>query len=116
MSEKTPEQVPPATAARDAALFLLARSGWANQSDGDKDSPGGWFAAVSNSAVELPEIVEIFQDDLTAVGLTDPNELLGHFILTEKADGAGSVYQFWQEQEVLDIFGQMARAYAEWRE
>lgn len=115
MSELPPEQAPRFASPRDEALFLLAHEGWANRSDGALDSPVGWFAAVSNSAVELPEILEIFEDDLRAVGLTDPLELLGHFLLTESSEGAVAVYSFWTEEQVLDVYGQMARRYAEWR-
>lgn len=89
-----PEQPPSRYAsARDEALHLMSQEGWASESSGDVAGPAGWFARVSNSADELAEVADAFEDDLQTLGV-EPAQLLGHFLLQETAEDGFNVEEY----------------------
>lgn len=104
--------------ALQAVLQAMVSEGWANQSDtdGNVDSPHGAFARVSNSEAELSEVVEAFEDVITAYGMDDTRELIGHFLVVEDSQGFVHVTSYDDEVSLTRDFQQLQDAYAEWDE
>lgn len=99
---------------RDEVLHLMCKNGWANESSGDTDnSPYGWFARISNTERELPELVAAFEQEIDEAGIGDINQLLGNFLLVEN-DGSLKIAEYFTEEEVKADYQRIADAYASW--
>lgn len=105
---------------RDQVLHAMSRDGWANESDGNVESPWGFFSRISNSTEELPEIVQAFSEIIsefpaaTLSGGFDTSELVGHFLLVENNQGQIFVTEFDSEQELQREFDGLTDVYSEW--
>lgn len=99
---------------RDEKLHEFSLHGWANASSGDVQSPVGWFARISISIDELPEIVEAFEGHYSGEGFQELKPLLGHFLLGEDCEGSVSVTQFETEAELVRAYEELDAAYSAW--
>jgi hypothetical protein len=93
----------------------LAERGWANESYGDAASPTGWFARISNADIELPEILDAFSEELASTGLSDPNLLLGNFLVVHKDEQPLQVHELPDEDLLVSVYNRRKSAYLFWR-
>lgn len=104
--------------ALEAVLQAMITGGWANESDGDVEAPTGHFARVSNSEAEVygepGSIVSTFSDVIAMYGMTDTNELIGHFLVVEDSQGFVTVHAFDDPIALTRLFQQMQDDFAEW--
>jgi hypothetical protein len=100
--------------ALEAVLQAMITGGWANESDGEVEAPTGHFARVSNSEAELSEVVQAFEDVITAYGMEDTRELIGHFLVVEDSQGFVHVKGYDNPIELTRDFQALQDAYAEW--
>lgn len=96
---------------RDAILYQLCQGEWANQSI---DSPDGCIWAISNSEHEAADLEDAFGEALQREGV-EVAQVLGSYMLRERADGIVEVQQFETPEELETAFGIHERAY-EWGE
>ena len=102
--------------ALEAVLQAMVTGGWANESDGNVEAPTGHFARVSNSAAELAEVVAAFDDVITAYGMDDTSELVGHFLITEDSQGFVFITAYDNPIALTRDFQALQDAYALWDE
>ncbi|WP_192378763.1 hypothetical protein [Rhodococcus rhodochrous] len=101
---------------RDHVLHDMALNGWANQSGGETESHVGQFWRISTSADELAEVVGAFEREIEAAGLTDPTELIGHWLLCELDTADIVVMEYHSERGLLEDFENLTTAYKSWQE
>jgi hypothetical protein len=94
---------------RDAMLYQMSLDMWANDSDGDSASLQGWFARMSNSDAELPELIDAFRDD-TPAGF-DWETVIGHFLIQENSDGIVTVTEYPTASRVEAAFTALFNAF-----
>lgn len=99
----------------DEMLYTLSLHGWANES-GDVESPTGFFARISITRQELPEVVEAFQDEIAAQGFTDTAALIGHFLLFEDSQGFVEVDEYDDEPSLRIAYEGLEALYSQWAE
>jgi hypothetical protein len=90
--------------------------GWCNEFSGDVECPTGFFARMSNTAREVAEIAEAFEEDFKELGLVDINELVGHFLLMEDSDGFVSVVKYEDEELLKYDYRRLDDVYCYWSE
>jgi hypothetical protein len=100
----------------EAVLQAMISEGWANESDGNVDSPTGHFARVSNSESELPEVVDAFEDVITTYGMDDTRELIGHFLVVEDSQGFVHISAYDNPIDLTRDFQELQDAFAKWDE
>lgn len=111
--DRQPEQEPKYASARDEVLHRLALEGWANESAGDREHEAGFFARITVERAELSEVAEAFAEAIEAAGLTEPDQLIGHYLLVEGQGDHIDVHVFDSEPELRFVFSGLERA---WRE
>ena len=102
--------------ALEAVLQAMVTGGWANESDGNVEAPTGHFARVSNSEAELSEVVQAFDDVITAYGMDDTSELVGHFLITEDSNVIVFVSNYDNTIALTRDFQSLQDSYAFWDE
>lgn len=106
--------------ALEAVLQAMVTGGWANESDGDVESPQGAFARVSNSEAEVygepGSIVSTFSDVIAMYGMTDTNELIGHFLVREDSQGFVYITSYDNPIALTRDFQQLQDDYALWED
>jgi hypothetical protein len=102
MSEQPPQPEQPRYATeRDQALHIMAQGLWANDS-AHSDTASVYL--ISNSEVELPEIIDAFVQEFAAADFTDYAALLGNFVLVDKAEQPVEVVVYPTAQEAEQDF------------
>lgn len=76
--------------AQEALFRVMLNHGWFTESDGDVESPTGYFGYVVNGASELADIRREFADVITAYGDPADNEITG--VYSACIDSNGSIY------------------------
>lgn len=99
--------------ARDEVLDRMASDGWANASDGDVESPEGWFALIVNTPAEMPEVAQAFEDEIAEAG-ADVDALVGNFILAVDSNGFVSVDEYGTAREAQAEYARREDAYSAW--
>jgi len=102
----------------EAVLQAMVTGGWANESDGDVDSPQGHFARVTVEPAELSEVQGAFNDEMRMQGWNedDAHKLIGHFLVREDSQGNVFITSYDNPIELTRDFQQLQDAYAEWDE
>lgn len=101
---------------RDQCLHLMTLEAWGNTSSGDVQSPQGFFTRICISEAELFEVVQAFKEQLEAAGLTDPESLIGNYIVRESNDGFVTVDVHDTEDDAVLAYEALSQAYDEWLE
>lgn len=81
---------------------------------GDLAAPTGRFTRLANAGSAPAELEERYPALFVGEGF-DRQELVGHFIVTELADGFVFVGEFQKEHQAEDEFEQLERKYAKWQ-
>lgn len=102
--------------ALQAVLQAMVSGGWANESDGDVESPQGHFARVTVEPAELEECVNAFEDVIAVYGLEDENTLIGHFLVREDSQGFVHVTEYDNPIALTRDFQELQDAYALWED
>jgi hypothetical protein len=77
--------------AQEALFKAMLNEGWFIASDGDVESPTGYFGYVANRENELAEIREAFSDTLDAYGPVADEDLIGAWIASIASTGVISI-------------------------
>lgn len=89
---------------RDELLYLMAISGWADQSCGDTQASTGWFARISNPPGYMEEVERTFTDEARKLGYPDFEQVQGHFLLIEDGQGFIHVTAYETEPDLIADF------------
>jgi hypothetical protein len=98
--------------AADAMIYLLTRRGYAHATGGSEESITGTFAKLSVPEPLLPVITHEFEAEIDGTGLTDPHQLIGHFLVVE--DGFVLVKRYPDRQERDYEFGLLEVVHRSW--
>lgn len=96
---------------RDRALYELTQDGYRNEHGGCLEHALGAFSRISISADDIRDIAQAYRPELDRAG-ADPDELVGHFIVTEHLDDQVRVQAFDSEQSQHRRFGDLLGRYA----
>lgn len=98
------------------ALFKdMLNNGWFTKSDGDVESPFGYFGYVTNEAAELPELYDAFETVIKAYGKPNDNDVIGSFIAYINSDGIITIERLGEQSAKL-WFTNTQRDYTKWGE
>lgn len=89
---------------RDELLYLMAISGWFEESSGDTQASTGWFARMSNLPEEMPSVSEAFSDEARELDYPSFDELQGHFLIVEDGEGFVHVTTYESQHELVADF------------
>lgn len=98
---------------RDDVLYSMCMQEWANQSDGDSESPTGYFWLICNSNDELLEIADAFGDEIQECEVKFA-EIRGNFIVSTGSQGFVYVESFDTPELALAKFEALSTEYWEW--
>ena len=98
----------------DQMLYRLSIDGWCNESSGSAEAPTGWFARISISLAELPEIVDAFDEPMAGAGFVETESLIGHHLIIEDGSGPLRVIAYDSEPELRSDYRALTTAYDEW--
>jgi hypothetical protein len=114
MGEQQPEQEPVFTSAKDKVLYRMAKEDWSGKSSGDTRLLPGWFASLTASPDELPQIVAVFGDALDEAGLESSYSLVGHWIIHEAQDHTVKTYGFDTEEQMHLVYDSLQEVFEQW--
>lgn len=101
---------------RDQVLHAMTREGWASESDGDTESPTGYFSRISNNMADIVSIIDAFAGDAFEIAPDfDFSELVGHFLLVENDQGQIFVTAYNSEKELRNAYMDLVVAYCDYR-
>lgn len=100
--------------ARDEVLYQISLEGWANESNGDVESPTGYFSRITITPEELREVTEAFSDTIEELGFKLTGSLVGFFLLTEDGQGFVEVDEFPDETALTQAYREREAEYLEW--
>ena len=100
--------------ALEALFDAMITGGWANESGGDVESPQGHFARISNSANELSEIRQAFEDTLRAYGNVSDEDMTGHFLVVTDSQGNISIHRFGTDTALVAEYRNLESDYDDW--
>ena len=117
--------------AQEALFRDMLNHGWFTESDGDVESPTGYFGYVVNGASELADIRREFADVITAYGDPADNEITGVYSAWINSDGivtihrhgdyepdrtvpAIGIYETPVVREAMELFKMNSDYYSDW--
>lgn len=99
------------------ALFKdMLNNGWFTKSDGDVESPFGYFGYVINEAAELPELYDAFETVIKAYGKPKDEDVIGKFIAYINSNGIITIERMGSKIECDVWFRNTERAFTKWGE
>lgn len=73
--------------ALEALFIAMLNEEWFTDSDGNVDSPMGYFGYVTNRDIELKELYEAFSDTIEAYGKPNDADVIGSFFVSIDSNG-----------------------------
>lgn len=97
----------------EAVLQAMISGGWANESDGDVDSPVGHYARITNTPAEMHEVSLAFADVMSTYEC-ESDALVGYWLVVEDSQGNVSVTSFDNEYLLTAAYMDIDDAYSMW--
>jgi hypothetical protein len=97
------------------ALFKdMLNNGWFTKSDGDVESPFGYFGYVINTEAELWELFQAFEDTIECYGQPLSEDVIGSFIAYINSDGIITIERMANNLEAELWYHNTSRDYTKW--
>jgi hypothetical protein len=97
------------------ALSLIAGEGWGVEG-GDPKAPSGGFVALSITFPSLAEVDAAYGAQIREYGVSNPNELVGHWLIVFHEGDARPTFQpVATARDLAQVFRVMEKAYDIWR-
>ena len=105
----------------DTALESLFKAmmseGWFINSDGNVDSPQGYFGYVTNTEAELSEIYDAFSDVVEVYGVPATEDIVGSFYASIDSNGIIHIYNMGNYSTMAkDAFDKSLSEYIKWND
>lgn len=120
--------------AQEALFRAMLTDGWFTASDGDVDSPTGYFGYVTNTLAEYcgqgfdsitgepfsPEhpaigsILAEFNDTVSVYGIPAISDIVGAFVVKINSDGILTIQSFHDEASARQQYAACMAVYTEW--
>jgi hypothetical protein len=99
------------------ALFkAMLTDSWFINSDGNVDSPQGYFGYVTNTEAELSEIYDAFIDIVEVYGVPANNEIVGSFVARINDQGIIYIYRTTTQALAKEWFDDQVSEYIKWND
>ena len=100
---------------RDQILDQMSLEGWANESDGNVESPTGYFSRISNDVADIVSIIDAFGEFAFSIDENfDFSLLVGHFIIVTNSSGFLYVFEFGNEADTKREYDTLVSEYSTW--
>lgn len=104
----------------DTALEVLFKAmmteSWFIATDGEVDSPTGFFGYVTNTEAELSEIYDAFSDIVEVYGTPANNEIVGSFVARINDQGIIYIYRTTTQALAKEWFDDQVSEYIKWND
>lgn len=98
----------------EAMMRAMLNTGWFTRSDGDVESPLGYFGYCINEKKDLFLLRQTFQEVIGAYGDPSDEELIGNFYASIYTTGTIYIYRKDTPQEAKEAFENIQSEYLEW--
>lgn len=100
--------------AQEALFKVMLQEGWFVDSDGEVNSPTGFFGYVHNTPADLPEIYAAFSDTTSVYGTPDEEDMVGAFTAYINSDGLIFINKVRSVEDAKFIYQTTVNEYREW--
>lgn len=100
--------------AQEALFRVMINEGWFTDSDGDVESPTGYFGYVTNLPAELAEVREAFEDTLDAYGEVADDDLIGSWAAQINSQGILTIQPAESDKAARQWFQSVQADYLTW--
>lgn len=87
---------------------------WFAQSDGNSESPQGFFGYITNTKDEINEILEAFEYTVDTYGRPADNEIVGSWVARIDSNGIIHIYKMLHNQQAKDWFDGQVNEFNKW--
>ena len=98
----------------EALTRAMLNDGWFTSSDGDVESPTGYFGYVTNTLPQLPEIYDVFSDTIEAYGKPEDSDMVGSFFVSINSAGVLNVRRCASNEVARTEYELAQASYATW--
>lgn len=98
----------------EALMKAMLQHGWFTKSDGDVDSPLGYFGYVTNALSELELIYDAFEDTVDIYGYPSDDDMVGSFFAMIHSSGVIHIVRKTSDEEAKEAFLNHNNEYIEW--
>jgi len=100
--------------AQEALFKAMMNEGWFINSNGDVQSPVGFYGYMTNNASDLKEIYEAFSDTVEMYGKPNDDEMLGSWYAYIDSNGIIHISEMANDMDAREAFEESEDAYAKW--
>lgn len=102
----------------DTALEALFRAmlthAWFTASDGDVESPTGYFGYVTNETAEVPEVLDAFADVTEFYGAPATDDIVGSFVASINSNGILAIVRYGSDSAARQSYEALQSDYLRW--
>ena len=99
------------------ALFkAMLTDSWFINSDGNVESPQGYFGYVNNTEAELSEIYDAFSDIVEVYGTPATEDIVGSFYASIDSNGIIHIFSFATQSQAKSAFDMAVSEYIKWND
>lgn len=95
-------------------MKAMLNDGWFTKSEGDVESPLGFFGYVTNLKAELNEVYDAFSNVVKAYGYPAEKDMVGSFFAMINSDGLIRIVRKDSDYEAKESFFNHRMEYIEW--
>lgn len=100
--------------ALEALFRAMLQEGWFCASNGETDSPTGFFGYVTNEPNEIKELTEAFFKTLETYGAPSDSDVIGAFTAHIDSNGIISIHRWDSKQEAEKAYLAASSEYEKW--
>lgn len=100
--------------AQEALFKAMMNDAWFTKTDGETDSPTGFFGYVVNKTGDWHEISEAFSEVIAAYGKPSDHEFYGAFTAVINDQGVIRIVKWDNEDDAKKVFDKAVNDYQEW--
>lgn len=100
--------------AQKALFKAMLSDGWFTASEGETDSPTGFFGYVINTWGDYKEVEEAFADTISTYGHVVPNDFYGAFTAVINDQGVIRIVKWDNKDDAKSAYDRAVEQYEEW--
>lgn len=100
--------------AQEALFRAMLNNGWFTASDGDVESPTGYFGYVTNTWGDFFEVLQTFEDTIKQYGVPPAHQFYGSFTAVINDQGIIRVVKWENENNAKQVFDRAVEQYNLW--
>lgn len=100
--------------AQEALFRAMLNNGWFVKSDGNVNTPHGYFGYMVNISAEVPDIYDAFESITEAYGRCHRDDLIGAYFARITSDGMIDIRKYITANEAQAEFETSLKEYLKW--